>query len=160
EIRVYADKPEEAQRIANKIAQTYREHRLEQTRDQIKNGIKTLEEQSKLQEAVLAKAQKDVDDLRTKLQINDPDPASFYPTPTLSADALRQLTTMLIQLDVEQARVESQLTNLLTLSPQKLRDAIQTSLPLPDAELTSLLNSYDQAEQKLISMQRDYTPEN
>jgi len=101
EIRVYSESAEEAAKIANALAEAYQTHRLDQNRQQMKNGIKALEEQWKEQIAEVDQAQKDVDDKRMELRINDPDPASTMPSPTLSGEALRQLTTLLITLDAD-----------------------------------------------------------
>src|ERR1017187_6942507 len=102
EIRIFSEKPDEAAKIANAIAETYRAHRLEQNRDQTKNGIKALEEQWKEQIEEVEEAQTNVDRLRTELKISDPDPMSTMPTPTLSVEAIRQLTTQLIALEADQ----------------------------------------------------------
>lgn len=156
EIRYFSDKPEEAAKIANQIAQTYRAHRLEQLREQTKNGIKALEEQWKEQVAQVAEAQADVDKKRTELKISDPDPMSTTPTPTLSMEAVRQLTSQLITLETEQVRQETVISNLIALRPEQQREAIQTSLGMPDAQLNNLLSEYDIALQRLLSLQRDY----
>jgi capsular exopolysaccharide synthesis family protein len=157
EIRVFSDKPDEAARIANAIAETYRAHRLEQLRDQTKNGIKALEEQWNERVAEVKEAQDDVDRKRTELKISDPDPMSTTPTPTLSMEAVRQLTTELITLESEQVRQETVLSNLLVLSPADQREAIQTTLSQADTELNTLLSEYDLAVQRLLSLERDYT---
>jgi len=101
-----------------------------------------------------------VDDKRMELRINDPDPASTMPSPTLSGEALRQLTTLLITLDADEVRQETQLTNLLALDRVKVREVIQTTLQVPDAQLSSLLSEYDLAQQRLLSMEKDYKEEN
>jgi succinoglycan biosynthesis transport protein ExoP len=160
EIRVYSESAEEAAKIANALAEAYQTHRLDQNRQQMKNGIKALEEQWKEQIAEVDQAQKDVDDKRMELRINDPDPASTMPSPTLSGEALRQLTTLLITLDADEVRQETQLTNLLALDRVKVREVIQTTLPVPDAQLSSLLSEYDLAQQRLLSMEKDYKEEN
>ena len=159
EIRVLSEKPDEAAKIANAIAETYHTHRLNQNRDQTKNGIKALKEQWKDQIEEVEEAQTNVDRLRTELKISDPDPMSTSPTPTLSVEAIRQLTTQLIALEADQVRMESQLTNLLALNPTEQRQAIQTALGLPDGELSNLLNEYDLAQQRLLSLAKDYTPD-
>ncbi len=160
EIRVYSESAEEAAKIANALAEAYQTHRLDQNRQQMKNGIKALEEQWKEQIAEVDQAQKDVDDKRMELRINDPDPASTMPSPTLSGEALRQLTTLLITLDADEVRQETQLTNLLALDRVKVREVIQTTLQVPDAQLSSLLSEYDLAQQRLLSMEKDYKEEN
>jgi polysaccharide biosynthesis transport protein len=160
EIRVFSEKPEEAAKIANKIAEVYKQHRLDQNIDQMKSGIKALEEQWSQQSKDLDDAQARVDKLRTELKISDPEPMSTVPSPTISGEALRQLTAQLIALQTDQVRQETQLTNLHNLDRDKLRDAIQTALGYPDTQLSSLFSEYDLARQNLIRLERDYKPEN
>ena len=156
EIRVFSDKPEEAQKIANEIAEVYKEHRLSQLREQTKNGIKALDEQWKEKMAEVAETQADVDRKRTELKVSDPDPMSTTPTPTLSMEAIRMLTSTLITLETEQVRQETVLTNLQLLSPAEQREAIQTALQIPDAQLNNMLSEFDLAQQRLLSAERDY----
>jgi succinoglycan biosynthesis transport protein ExoP len=160
EIRVFSEKPQEAAKIANEIAKTYQAHRLEQTREQLANGIKALKDQWSQQSKELDDAQANVDKLRIELKISDPEPMGTVPSPTLSVEALRQLTAQLIALQTDQVRQETQLTNLLGLSREKLREAIQTALGFADSQLSSLFSEYDMTRQRLIALERDYKPEN
>jgi capsular exopolysaccharide synthesis family protein len=156
EIRVFSDKSEEAAKIANAIAETYQSHRLSQLRDQTKNGIKALEEQWRGHVTQVDEAQADVDRKRTELKISDSDPMSTTPTPTLSMEAVRQLTTELIQMESDQVRTETMLSNLIALTPADQREAIQTTLQMPDSQLSNLQNELDLAQQRLLTVDRDY----
>jgi len=159
EIRVFNEKPEEAAKIANAIADSYRAHRLSQVGDQTKNGIKALKDQWKDQLQEADEAQTNVDRLRSELKVSDPDPMSTMPTPTLSVEAIRQITTQLIALEAEQVRQETQLTDLLALPPNDQRQAIQTTLGIPDGQLSLLLNEFDMAQQRVLALERDYQPD-
>ena len=68
EIRVFSEKPEEAARIANAIAEAYRKHRLDQRVELKKGGIKALEERFQAQEEKVRAAQTNVDRLRKELE--------------------------------------------------------------------------------------------
>jgi len=68
EIRVFSEKPEEAARIANAIAEVYRKHRLDQRVELKKGGIKALEERFQAQEEKVRAAQTNVDRLRQELE--------------------------------------------------------------------------------------------
>ncbi len=160
EIRVFDEKAEQAAKIANAIADTYWSHRQDQSHEQTRNGIKALEERWNRQLAEVDEAQTNVDRLRTELKISDPDPMSYMSTPTLSVEAIRQLTTQLIGLEAEQVRQETQLTNLLVLIPSEQRQAIQTTLGFPDSQLSTMLNEFDIAQQRLLNLENQYTPEN
>jgi Mg-chelatase subunit ChlD len=71
EIGVKSDKPEEAAKIANAVAESYAAHRLERRTQLAKAGTKALEEAYAEQEQKVRAAQKKADDLRVKLQISD-----------------------------------------------------------------------------------------
>jgi secreted protein with Ig-like and vWFA domain len=71
EIGVKSDKPEEAARIANAVAEEYKARRLEQRTQLAKAGAKALEERFAEQEQKVREAQKKVDDLRVRLNISD-----------------------------------------------------------------------------------------
>jgi Mrp family chromosome partitioning ATPase len=165
EIRVFSDHAEDnasrpndgpcAATLANVIAEVYKADRLDQYLERTRRGVKALEQNMSDLETNVTTAQKKVDDLRTALKINDPDPMSMTPTPQLSADMLRQLNTTLMLLETEQARNEVQLSKLLELKLEQQRAAIQTAIG-GDAELGTLLNELDLAQQKVLSLEKDY----
>jgi Mg-chelatase subunit ChlD len=70
-VGVKSDKPEEAAKIANAVAEAYKQHRSEQRAQLSKAGTKALEERYAQQTAKVIEAQKKVDDLRDKLNISD-----------------------------------------------------------------------------------------
>ena len=67
EIGVKSDKPEEAAKIANAVAEAYKDYRVEQRTQLSNGGIKALEERFAEQGQKVREAQKKVDDLRAKL---------------------------------------------------------------------------------------------
>jgi uncharacterized protein involved in exopolysaccharide biosynthesis len=56
------------------------------------------------------------------------------------------------------AREETSLNELIKLTPNLRRDALQTSVG-PNSELNTLLVKSDAAEEKLLGLQKDYTPD-
>jgi capsular exopolysaccharide synthesis family protein len=160
EIEVFSDKPDEAADIANDIAKFYQEYRKNVSLELLRTGIKALEDQKSEQDKTVADAQKKVDELRTKLGIPDIDPMSTTPTPTLSADALRQLQNNKILLENSVVMQQTQLKQLKDLSRDQLREAIQTALGQPDPKLANLFNELDIAQQRLLSLNVNFTPEN
>jgi capsular exopolysaccharide synthesis family protein len=157
EIQVSSDKPDEAALIANTIAETYRNHRLQVTIDLMRSGIDALEKHKEDFDKKVAQQQKVVDDLRTSLGINDADPGSVTPTPTLSVDVVKNLQNSQEFLTDIQVHLETQLTNLLKLDKSQVREAIQTAIEQPDTQLTTLLNEYDLAEQRRLLADKDFT---
>jgi uncharacterized protein involved in exopolysaccharide biosynthesis len=68
EIRVFSEKPEEAAKIANRIAEAYKKHRQDQRTALSRGGITALEERFQAQEEKVRAAQTVVDRLRKDLE--------------------------------------------------------------------------------------------
>src|SRR5215472_12139866 len=64
EITVYSDKPDDAARLANKIAEGYKKHRVERRRDLTLGGIRALEQRLEEQDQKVREAQANVERLR------------------------------------------------------------------------------------------------
>ena len=121
-------------------------------------GIEALKLQFDEQEQKVLEAQKEVDRLRQALNISDVDAHGNSPAPQLEQDVVRQLQAQLISYETQLVREETQLRKLEELSPERRRDAIQTSVG-PDTELNTLLAELNMAEVKLLSLQKDYAPD-
>src|ERR1035437_3334241 len=161
EIRVFSEKPEEAARIANAIAEAYKAHRQEQRMQLSKGGIKALEERFAEQEAKVKKAQQQVDVLRGQLNINDVAASAESPAPLLSADTLRKLEGLRIESKAEYTRQLTLLEQLKALrkelGPEGAAQAIPTAAP--DAVLNALLEQLSTVEQRLVGLVKDFGPE-
>jgi len=70
-VGVKSDQPEEAAKIANAVAEAYKQHRLEQRAQMAQGGIKAMEERFQEQEGKLKVAQANVDRLRRELKVTD-----------------------------------------------------------------------------------------
>src|SRR5204863_1995251 len=112
EIRIYSERPEEAARLANAVANAYKEHRLSQKMQMSRGGIVALEERFKKHEKEIEEAQKKVNELREKLQI--PDAIANYDSPAvlLSAESLRKLESQRIETKAELVKQEPLLESL------------------------------------------------
>src|SRR5262249_29243539 len=97
EITVRSEDSNEAARIANAIAETYRDERLEERRQLSLGGIKTLDDRFNEQEQKIRAVQEEADALRKKLEITDVEAAGTAPTPLLEADTLRRFETLRIE---------------------------------------------------------------
>jgi polysaccharide biosynthesis transport protein len=162
EIRVYSEKAEEAAKIANAVAEAYKEHRLAQRTQLSKGGIKALEERFAEQEQKVKKAQDYVDELRVKLNISDAMASGDGPSPLMSAETLRRLESLRIESKAEYVRQNTLLDRLKglgkDLGPEGLAQAIPTAAP--DTGLSSLLEQLTMAEQRLVVLEKEYGPLN
>jgi len=157
-ITVYSEDPTEAARLANTIAEAYREHRLQQQSDLARRAIVALREQFDEQELKVRAAQKELDRLRKELGISDLDTIGNAPSPVFDAEMVRRFQGDMISSKTVLAREETSLNELTKLTPHRRRDALQTSLG-PDTELNTLLAELNVAEQRLLSARKDYAPD-
>ena len=161
EIRVFSEKADEAAKIANAVAEAYKAHRLEQRTQLSKGGIKALEERFVEQEEKVKKAQQRVDKLRVELNISDAMASGDGPSPLMTADTLRKLESLRIESKAEYVRQVTLLDRLKTLGkdlgPEGLAQAIPTAAT--DSLLSSLLEQLTVAEQRLVTLEKEYGPE-
>ena len=156
EIQVYNDDPKEASLIANAIAQTYQEHRKKERRDRSQAGIEALKASLQEQEAKIREAQSNVDFLRVQLQVPDAMAAADAPNATLiSHESLQRLEALRIESEAEYVRQRTMLDKLKGLQVDELAQAIPTT-GVPDTLLNELLGQLTMAEQRLISLQKEY----
>jgi len=156
EITVFSEDKNEAARLANAIADAYKNYRLNQRKQLTLNGIKVLEEEFKSEEEQIQAVRTNVDNLRKELGINDNDPNSTVPSPTLTQEQLRNYNAMRLEGETRYMKLEKQLTQLQALSTVKLRDVLPTLVP--DAALSDLLNKLDVSEQTYATLTNDYSP--
>jgi capsular exopolysaccharide synthesis family protein len=155
-ITVYSEDKNEAARIANAIAEAYRDYRLNIRRQLTKGGIKVLEDQFQTEEQQIQIVQSNVDFLRKELKINDNDPNATAPSSTLTQEQLHDYNNRQIEGETIHMRLEKQLTQLKALSPDKLRDALPTMIP--DSALSELLSKLHEAQQRFVTLTNDYAP--
>ena len=161
EIRVYSEKAEEAAKIANALADAYTAHRQEVRARLSRGGIKALEERFAEQEAKVKKAQERVDALRKELNISDAMASGDGPSPLMTTDTLRKIESLRIESQAEYVRQLTLLDRLKSLGKElgvgDLAQAITTAAP--DMLLSSLLEQLTMAEQRLVSLEKEYGPE-
>jgi hypothetical protein len=94
EIYVTDETPDEAARIANAIAQTYHDFRIERYRQQKVQGLTIMKDEYRKEEASLKTKQEIVAQLRKQLNFTNPEPATAVPASNYPAyfQAERELT--------------------------------------------------------------------
>ena len=159
EIRVYDESPEQAARIANQIAETYRTYRQKQRQELTGNGIDALLGRLKEQEQLVAQAQTNVDDLRIKLKVQDTITSESVPVMLLSAETLRKIEGLRLESQAEYVRSKVLVDRLKNLNPDELAQAIPTT-GIQDTLLGELLQQLTLVQQKLVAARKDLGPEN
>jgi len=158
DIRVYSEKPDEAAGLANAVARAYQSYRLDMRRSLSMGGIRALEERWKEQEDKVHAAQTNVDRLREEYKIADAMAAGDAPTMLMSAETLRKLEGMRIELEANVMHEETLLDSLKAMPREKLVFSLPTAAP--DTLLNSLLEQKTFAEQALIVKQKDFGEQN
>jgi polysaccharide biosynthesis transport protein len=159
EIRVYSENADEAARLANEITKTYQAYRLDMRRKFGMAGIESLEDRFKEYEGKVREAQKKVEDLRFELRVPDAVVSENMPTVLLSAETLRHIEALRIESLTEYVKQRTLLDRLEKLDPKDLTQTIPT-IGVQDTQLTSFLESLAIVQQKLISLKKDFGPEN
>jgi succinoglycan biosynthesis transport protein ExoP len=150
EIRVYSRNKAEAARIANKIAEVYRESRLSEREGMSERGIKRVEISLKEQQAKVESLQAQLDDLKEQYRITDL-MVDSWSVGTLEADAIRRTDTARTDVNRSIARVESTLNYLKGLDREGLRRVLP-SLFRDDVLLVDALQKHVEAEARLVQL--------
>jgi capsular exopolysaccharide synthesis family protein len=153
-ITVFSEDKNEAVRLANAIAEAYRDYRLNIRKQQTLGGIKVLEDQFQNEEQQIQTVQSNVDTLRKELKINDNDPNATAPSSTLTQEQLHDYNNRQIEGETIHMKLEKQLAQLKALSPDKLRDVLPTMVP--DTALSDLLSKLHEAQQQFVTLTNDY----
>jgi capsular exopolysaccharide synthesis family protein len=161
DINVYAGSPGVAATIANSVARTYRQYRLDQRKLLTTEGINALQDRLKEQEEKIHEAQTNVDYQRAKCKVSDYMAGGNQPTVLITAETLRRIEQLRIESQAELVRQQTLLEKLNAMKddPDRLAEVIPTS-GIQDQLLSSLLEQRTVAEQRLVSLAKEYGPEN
>ncbi|MCC6232244.1 MAG: polysaccharide biosynthesis tyrosine autokinase [Verrucomicrobiales bacterium] len=158
EVRVYSRNKAEAAEIANKIAQVYRDGRINEREDMSKRGISQIRETIETQKRRVDELQASLDLLKETNNITDL-MMDAYSQGTLEADLVRRTDTLKTGTQSQLARVESTLESLKKMTPERLRNALPTISP-GESLLMDLLQREAVAKQeyqvKLETLSKDH----
>src|SRR6266566_5276645 len=162
DIQVFSEKPEEAAKIANALAEAYQAHRLEERMRMTRGGIEALEKRWEEQERKVREAETNVDRLRQQLQISDVLASESAPTPLISADSLRKLEGAKMENKVVLVGEVTLLERLKSIKDKQGPEALAQVIPRAsqDPLLTDLLQQLNLAEQRQVTVIKDYGPLN
>ena len=158
EIRFFSESQDEAARVANEVANTYQNYRLELRYNQTFRGIKSLQKDYDAQLERIRQAQDELDRLRVELNINDVDAMVSGTSQSIENEIARRAAAQLTELRPVFAKEEAQLNDLKNMPPEKLRNALPRVTD--DRLLVQLLMELDEAENKLVIAKNDYGLEN
>ncbi len=161
EIRVYSKDKAEAARIANKIAEVYRDSRINQQQEMAARGIAELEETLKKKTAEIDARQRQLDEMREKFGITDLMVDSWSSGRTLEAEAVRQTEGLRVETLRNLKHYEARLNRLKELAANDrstLRNALPTVVP-NEVLLIELLQKEIEARQQLVSLGTTLSPE-
>jgi capsular exopolysaccharide synthesis family protein len=161
DINVYAGTPSVAATMANSVARTYRQYRLDQRKKLTTEGIDALQARLQEQEEKIHEAQTNVDYLRAKCKVSDYMSGGNQPTVLITAETLRHLEQLRIESQAELVRQQTLLDKLNTMKddPDKLAGTIPTT-GIQDQLLGSLLEQRTVADQRLVAITKEYGPDN
>lgn len=151
EITVYSELKEEAAKIANKIAQTYKQQRVDNQMESSKAGIKALEKQETEQEEKIKMAQADVDDLKVKLGVPDISLADSGPfTSTTGPQIIAKLEAAKTDAEITLIQHRALYESMAALKKEDFRKGVLNSVPR-NQRLSVLIPRYDKVIRDLNS---------
>ena len=156
EIRVFDEDPDLASAIANRIAEAYRQNRLNRTQGASTNSVAILVTELHKQSNQVAQATQEVDALRKSLRIADVGSGGFVST--LEPQVIRMIEQDRITARALQVRYETLLEQLGGLSKEKLRVTLPTTQP--DTQLLELLSKLSATENELALRADEFGPDN
>ena len=153
-ITLYSDDAKEAADIANGVAESYRQYRLQTQQQLALTGLKALQDQYDQEERQISLVQSNVDELRKNLGIVDYASSSSY-NPSMSEEQMRQLNEQRIEYERQYTEAQSQLTDLKAYTTQQLRDVLPSVFP--DQNLQTLLDKLHESQQQFSVLTNDYS---
>ena len=157
EITVYSEDKDEAARIANAVADAYKDHRQQQRTTLINGGIKALEGRFQDQSDKIREAQIEVDRLRDELKISDADAAGATASMMVEGETFRRLNGQLIEGQARLQEMQVVLEKLAILNRNELRQVLPRTKP--DASLSELLSQQNLVEQQFLKLKNSFSPE-
>ncbi|MBI5774351.1 MAG: polysaccharide biosynthesis tyrosine autokinase [Verrucomicrobia bacterium] len=157
EIRVYSESPAEAKQISQRIAEIYRDNRMDTVMNLSQKGIDAIKKKFEAQNEKVEQLQKKLDELRKTSDITDLTPEGVTQLITLDGDTVRHSEQLRIEVNAQFVEKDKKLAELKKLSNEKRRTAIQ--YVRPDEHLSMLLQRLSATEQEILVKGKDFGPE-
>jgi len=159
EISYESERPDEAAFVANRIAEVYRDYRVNERVRLTSGGIDALTNRIAEVERQVRNAQSNVEYLRVKLEIPDMVAQENTPSVLMTAETLRRIESIRIETQAALVNQEELLNKLKGYKPEDLAQVIPTC-GIPDTLLNDLLGQLTLSEQRLVSLNKQLGPEN
>src|SRR5713226_3222723 len=157
EIKVYSEDKNEAPKIANKIAEVYRDYRLALRREQSSRGIRTLEAELQKKIEAVTNQQALVDKLKIELGISDTDGQNAAMVGTPEPEILHKLSNMRIEAQADFKKFDALYQNFTNLSRVEFKKAV--TIASPDPQLAFLQEYLARAEQRMAELAEGFGPD-
>jgi capsular exopolysaccharide synthesis family protein len=157
-ISVYSDDAKEAALLANTIADSYKNYRLDTRHQNTERGLEVLNEEYLDQSNQIQAAQLQIETLRRDLGItvDQADAPGF--TGSLTTEQLQALHTRMIEDEHAYKEKAVELEQLKTYDKNRLRDVLPNVVN--DGALSDLLGKLHEAQQKVATLKVDNNPTN
>lgn len=153
EVHVESRDPEEAALIANKIADVYKNSRLNQQMESAERGIQTLIAEREAQEEKIREKQREVDRLSQELGVSDLTAEGTSQVMTAGPEVIRKLELSKAEAMQQFVAAKARLDKLKALPEEELKNTI--TYVVPDQQLSNLLNAEALAEQRLVALTQE-----
>lgn len=158
EIRVFSRNKAEAARIANKIAQVYRDSRVAERERMSERGISKINETLLSQQNKVKRLQGELDEVKEKYRITDV-MADSWSVGTLEAEAVRRTESLKLDTMRNLVRYQATLDKLNQLDREQLRNALPT-IKSDETLLLDLLQREVEARQNLVGLSSNLGEDN
>ncbi len=156
DVQVYSENPNDAAELANAVAETYRQWRLEKGQRLGKGGVKALDDQLKIEDEKIAKVKDELDKIRIENKISDVDTAGTAPMMLSESVEFRRYLSSRFEKEQSYKKQKEVFEKLSAIDIVALRDVLPGFQP--DSELSSLIGELNAADQKYISQINDLGP--
>ncbi len=159
-VTVYGEDKNEAAVLANSIAESYKQYRVQTIRTLTETGLKVLQNQYLEESNRIQIVQENVDLTRQKLGILDV-ASSTAPTPSMDQDQMHQIHVQMMdgkKIYDEQMVQYLALSSIYATNPLTLCDVLPTVFP--DAALSAMVDKLHEAQQSVSRLLVDYPSNN
>lgn len=157
EIWAYDSNKQLAADIANKIAETYKQYRLERWKTSRDEGLKTLQAQLDAKDKEIKEADKQLDKMQIELNIPVTENSPLY-TETINPETLRMLARDKVDAEREYRTQSNLLAQVKSIPAEQLRTSLGALLPTPEFELGTLSSALALAENKMLTASKTWGP--